>query len=156
MGTDPSPSQFNYNRLYVLHEGSSTSDLVEAAVVSRRISAVHFDPSLPSPDPVFDSQFCQCLQLKSLRSQQNIFRNSLLKVRFIPAYMKGFIVWDKYMQKLDRSLMFRGIDVTTLKPLKTTTTQNGIQHIMNANTTTKRDLLSFSSCTVMLEPVAPL
>ena len=50
-----------------VHEGSSTSDLVEAAVVSRRISAVHFDPSLPSPDPVFDSQFCECLQLKSLR-----------------------------------------------------------------------------------------
>ena len=51
--------------------------------------------------------------------------------------------------------MFRGTDLTILKPVKTTTTQNGIQHIMNANTTTKRDLLSFSSCTVMLEPVAP-
>ena len=55
-----------------------------------------FDSSLPSPlSTVFDSQFCECLQLKSLRSQQNIFRNSLLKVRFIPAYIKGFIVFDR-------------------------------------------------------------
>ena len=136
-----------------VHKVSSTSDLVEAAVVSRRISAVHFDPSLPSLDPVFDSQFCECLQLKSLRSQQNIFRNSLLKVRFIPAYIKGFIVWDKYIQKLERTFMLHGIDV---KRLKTATTQNGIQHIMNANTTTNSDLLSLSSCTLMLEPVAPL
>ena len=50
---------------------------------------------------------------------------------------------------MQRSSTFRGIVATRWKRRKTTITQNGIQHIMNANTTAKRDLLSLISRTLM-------
>ena len=84
-----------------------------------------------------------------LRSRKSILRNSPLNAGFIPAYINGLIVLDKYRKNMQRSETFRGIFATRWKRRKTTITQNGIQQIMNANTTTNRDLLSLISFALM-------
>ena len=84
-----------------------------------------------------------------LLTQKSILRNSLLNAGFIPAYINGLIVLDKYRKNMQRSETLRGIVATRWKRRKITITQNGIQHIMNANTTAKRDLLSLISRALM-------
>lgn len=77
--------------------------------------------------------------------QRKILRNSLRNAGFIPAYMKGLIVFDKYKRNIQKSSTFRGITATRRKRRRITMIQKGIQQIMKAKTTANRDLLSLIS-----------
>ena len=91
------------------------------------------DPCLPSS--IVGTTLADTPTALRLCAQQRIFLNSLLNIGFIPAYINGFTVLEKYIQKLQRSSTLRDIVATRRKRHKITITQNGIQHIMNASTT---------------------